>query len=539
MKGNKSKYAPLQKSARARRKAELARANALHRAGQLDEAEQLYRALAAARPDDPAICASLGELLLEKKQYPQAIAFLEVPTRAGKTDAEALNNLGYAHFLNGTYEFGLDYLLRAARKEPGNWRMLTNVGQTYLKMDNHQQAVGFLERAYRINPGAPGLRLLLARAIGDLGDFDHARQLYERCLEDPDERAGALGGLARLGKQTATDNLLPQIEAGLREATQPGPLRALHYAAAKTYLDLQDGDAAFDHLQAAKAQSESPFSRDHFANVIAQSKSIAGLGHEDFAVREAPSPIFIVGMPRSGSTLTEQILSGHPALFGAGERQYIPTIAKRLGFGGADPKAYATAFTRLPPDALPAIATGYRSLIATVGSDRLRTVDKFLHNFLHIGLIKLLFPDAQIIHCKRQALDCCMSIYMSPFGEGHVYANDLADLGWYYRRYEELMGFWSGRFAKSILTVNYEDTVTDLEASARRMTDFLGLEWDPAVLRFTENERGVSTASKWQVRQPLYRTSVDRWKPYERHLQPLIRALAGEDARRPSAGSGA
>ncbi len=134
--------------------------------------------------------------------------------------------------------------------------MLMNVGQTYLKMDNHQQAVGFLDRAYRINPGAPGLRLMLARAIGDLGDFDHARQLYERCLEDPDERAGALGGLARLGKQTATDNLLPQIEAGLREATQPGPLGTLHYAAAKTYLDLQDGDAAFDHLQAAKAQSE-------------------------------------------------------------------------------------------------------------------------------------------------------------------------------------------------------------------------------------------------------------------------------------------
>jgi hypothetical protein len=123
-----------------------------------------------------------------------------------------------------------------------------------------------------------------------------------------------------------------------------------------------------------------------------------------------------------------------------------------------------------------------------------------------------------------------MSIYMSPFGEGHSYANDLADLGWYYRRYEELMDFWQERFAQSILTVNYEDTVANLEVSARRMTDFLGLEWEPTVLRFNENERAVSTASKWQVRQPLYRTSVDRWKPYERHLFPLIDALA-EDSQ--------
>ncbi|HEY8596358.1 MAG TPA: sulfotransferase [Devosiaceae bacterium] len=510
---------------RGNRKAALARANALHRAGQLDEAEQLYRTLVASRPDDPAVCAGLGELLIERKRYPEAITFLEVPTRSGKPSAEALNNLGYAHFLNGTYEFGLDHLLKAAKKQPGNWRILLNVGQTYLKMDNHREAVGFLERAYRIHPGAPGLRLNLARAIGDLGDFDKARHLYEQCLKDPDERAGALGGLVRLGKQTRSDNLLAQIEGALGETTRPAALRTLHYAAAKCYLDMQDGDAGFDHLKAAKAHSATAFSKDHFANTIAQSKAIADLASEDFTPGEAPAPAFIVGMPRSGSTLTEQVLSSHPALFGAGERRYIANIADRLGFGRTDPRAYAAAITRLPPDALPAIAKGYRSLVAAVGSDGQRTLDKFLHNFLHIGLIKLLFPDAQIIHCKRQALDCCLSIYMSPFGEGHGYANDLADLGWYYRQYEALMEFWSVRFAKSILTVNYEDTVADLEGSARRMTDFLGLEWDEAVLRFRENERGVSTASKWQVRQPLYRTSVDRWKPYEKQLQPLIEAL--------------
>lgn len=530
MKKKKRKHAPREMSARAGRNTEIARANALHRDGKLDEAEALYRKLAEAQPNDPAVCAGLGELLLERKRYPEAIAFLEVPARGDDANAEALNNLGYAHFLNGTYEFGLQHLLRANELQPSDWRILKNLGQNYLEMDNQRQAAIHLEAAFRLNPSAPGLRLMLANAIGGLGDFDKARRLYEQCLDDPRERAGALGGLVRHGKQTPAQNFLPQIEAGLREADQPETLKMLHYAAAKTYFDLQDGDAAFEHLRLAKAQRESSFSRDRFANMIAQAKSIAGLAREDLAARDAPAPVFIVGMPRCGSSLTEQVLSGHPALFGAGERKFIPNIARRLGFGGAEPQAYAAAIARLPPDALPAIAGGYRSLIATVGSGSLRTIDKFLHNFLHIGLIKLLFPDAQIIHCKRQALDCCMSIYMSPFGEGHQYANKLDDLGWYYRQYEELMAFWSSRFANSILTVNYEDTVADLETSARRIIDFLRLEWDPALLRFTENERGVSTASKWQVRQPLYRTSVDRWKPYEKHLQPLIRALAGEEA---------
>jgi Flp pilus assembly protein TadD len=515
---------------RAGRKAALARATALHRAGRLDEAEPLYRELAKARPDDPAISAGLGELLLEQKRFPEAIGFLEVPTRAKKPSADALNNLGYAHFLNGTYEFGLPFLEQAAKLQPDNWRVLINLGQNCHKMGDQQQAAIHLREAYRLNPTAPGLRLMLANALGDLGDFDAARALYEQCMDNANDRAGALGGLVRLGKQTLDDNRLTEIEAGLREAEQPEVLRILHYAAAKTFLDLRDGDEGFGHLKAAKANSATSFSRDQFANNIAQSKAIAQLAHEDFAEDGSPAPIFIVGMPRSGSTLTEQILSSHPALFGAGERQFIPNIAKRLGFGWTDPKTYLAAFGRLPPDALPAIADGYRSLIATTGSRGLRTVDKFLHNFLHVALIKILFPDARIIHCKRQALDCCMSIYMSPFGEGHSYANDLADLGWYYRRYEELMDFWQERFAQSILTVNYEDTVANLEVSARRMTDFLGLEWEPTVLRFNENERAVSTASKWQVRQPLYRTSVDRWKPYERHLFPLIDALA-EDSQ--------
>lgn len=525
MKRTTPKYAPRQKSARAHRKAELARANALHRDGKLSEAEPLYRALIAAYPDDPAVCAGLGELLLQLKRYPEAIGLLEIPARARRADAEALNNLGYAHFLNGTYEFGLQPLLRANELRPGNWRILKNLGENYLKMDNQREAARHLEAAFQLSPSAPGLRLTLANALGGLGDFDKARPLYEQCLEDKLERAGALGGLVRQGKQTPAQNFLPQIEEGLREAEHPEAVRVLHYAAAKTFLDLEDGDAAFDHLKAAKAQRESRFSREHFANLIVKSKSIAALGREDFTTRDTLAPVFIVGMPRCGSSLTEQVLSGHPALFGAGERQFIPNIAKRLGFGGPDPQAYAAAILRLPHDALPAIAAGYRSLIETVGSGELRTIDKFLHNFLHIGLIKLLFPDAQIIHCKRQALDCCMSIYMSPFGDGHAYADDLADLGWYYRRYEELMDFWSERFASSILTVHYEDTVADLEASARRIIGFLGLDWDPAVLKFQENERGVSTASKWQVRQPLYRSSVDRWKPYERHLRPLIDAL--------------
>jgi len=506
----------------------LARANAMHRAGRLDEAERTYRQLLLNAPRDPRLCASLGELLLRMGRHAEAIGFLEVPAGAKKASADDLNNLGYAHLLNGTYEFGLEPLRKARERAPRSWRILLNLGQIYLKMGNHKAAVPMLERALTLEGAPTTVRLMLASAVADLGDFDRARALNEQCALDPALRPRALRSLASLGRQTRENHLLDRILPEIETAAAPEAAVPLHYAAAKTYLDLKESDAAFHHLKGAKALYRIRFDRQRFLDSIGRSRACGMLATELVARSDPkPAPVFIVGMPRCGSSLTEQILSCHPGLFGAGEREYIPTIARRLGYETLDAAAYRDAIRNLPPGALDAIAEGYRSLIATAGFEKGRSLDKFLHNFLHVGLIKLLFPAAQIIHCRRQALDCCFSIYTSPFDQGHSYANDLADLGWYYRRYEGLMREWQALFPGSVLDVHYEDTVQDLEASARRILDFLELPWNPAVLDFTQSERGVATVSKWQVRQPLYSTSVNRWKAHEKNLAPLIDALKG------------
>ncbi|MGV3490949.1 MAG: sulfotransferase [Devosia sp.] len=503
----------------------LAEARALHRAGDLDAAEAAYRSVLDRQPADPAASSSLGELLLAKGQTAEAIRHLQVPAALHNPTAQALSNLGFAHLRNGSHEFGLEPLRTAAALEPDNWRIRSNLGQIYLKMDNHREALAQFESAHRLNPEAMEVRLHLAGAVAGLGDFARARALIEPCLNDPRYATGAIGMLVREGKQTAERNELPRIMRALATATEPMALRNLHFAAAKTHLDLGDADQAFAHFRMARAQPDRHFKRDTFARGLQQARTLAGMSRDTTGEPEA-APIFIVGMPRCGSSLTEQILSGHAGLHGAGERQYIPTIAKRLGFGSADPDGYAEAIRRLPPDALPQIAAGYRSLMQTAGAGQGgRTIDKFLHNFMQIGLINLLFPNAQIIHCRRQPLDCCLSIYTSPLIQGHEYADDLATLGWYYRQYEAQMAFWEAQYPDAILNVDYEATVADIEGSARRITAFLGLDWDPAVLDFVANERGVSTASRWQVRQPLYSSSVNRWQKYREHLQPLIQAL--------------
>src|SRR5690606_25946550 len=203
-------------------------------------------------------------------------------------------------------------------------------------------------------------------------------------------------------------------------------------------------------------------------------------------------PIFIVGMPRSGSTLLEQIVSSHSKLVGMGERPYISTIARRLGYGSPH---HAETTRNLPPHILREIAKGYMSLARTAADRSGRTVDKFLHNFLHVGLIRLLFPRAKILHARRNPMDCCFSMFTSPLNEGHAYTRDLATLGRYYRAYAELMDYWSAEFPGLILHVDYEETVRDIEGTTRRVLDFLGLPWEEHCLRFTENQRAVSTIS--------------------------------------------
>lgn len=236
-------------------------------------------------------------------------------------------------------------------------------------------------------------------------------------------------------------------------------------------------------------------------------------------------PIFIVGMPRSGTSLIEQVLASHPALYGAGELTTLSDLVDKVELLPPGAPNWESSVS-----ALRELGRVYLERVSRLAPGARYITDKMPHNFKYMGLIPLMLPNAKIIHSMRDAMDNCFSCYTVRFKEGHEYSYDMQMLGRHYQRYRKLMAHWRSIFpADRMLEIRYEDNVADLEREARRLLDYLGLPWDPACLEFYQNKRPVSTASVSQVRQPIYSSSVARWKRYEKHLAPLIDIVKSEN----------
>jgi hypothetical protein len=243
----------------------------------------------------------------------------------------------------------------------------------------------------------------------------------------------------------------------------------------------------------------------------------------DQGLRSA-APIFIVGMPRSGTTLIEQILAAHPAVQGAGELRFMRTVVEQVS-------GFPNGVAALDGGALTRLGQAYLSHVESLAGGRPRVVDKAPGNFVNAGLIRLILPDAKIIHARRDPVDTCLSCYTKLFADALNFTYDLTELGRYCRDYQKMMDHWRAVLpASHFLEVDYEAVVDDIEAEARRMLEFLELPWDPACLEFYRVERPVRTASVNQVRQPIYRSSSGRWRKHADALQPLLKVLEIETA---------
>jgi tetratricopeptide (TPR) repeat protein len=237
-------------------------------------------------------------------------------------------------------------------------------------------------------------------------------------------------------------------------------------------------------------------------------------------------PIFILGMPRSGTSLTEQILAGHPDVFGAGELADLKFVTEQIKESSGEPfENYMEGLARFSQIEMNQYAQMYLDRIAKLDNEAPRVTDKMPHNFLHIGVIALLFPQAKIIHCKRHPLDNGLSIYFQNFTWMHDYAVELSRIGEFYNQYDRLMKHWEDVIDVPIMTCQYEDMVDDKLAMSKKLIEFCELEWDEKILDFQDSGRAIATASYDQVRQPMYKTSRERWRNYEKHIGPLIDSL--------------
>jgi tetratricopeptide (TPR) repeat protein len=382
-------------------------------------------------------------------------------------------------------------------------------------------------------PGTVAEAALVGRAslLTEAGRRDEALVAFEQALARFPGSAQVLAARSDLRTFSADDPDIVALEACLAEGERRSLVErvAAHFALGKAYLDIRDPEQAFRHLEAGNRQKRASFDYDgeetgrwmeRISTVSTPERyaRLAGLG--------APStlPIFIIGMPRSGTTLIEQILSSHPQVTGAGELSALRLAIDELGsfpdcLVALDSAADAESRLRRRGDA-------YLARVAPLAEGRPYVIDKMPGNFLYAGLVPLILPGARIIHVRRDPVDTCLSCYTKLFSGQQPFAYDLAELGIFYRHYERLMAHWRTILPTEVfIEVDYEAVVDDLESEARRLAGFLGLAWNDACLNFHHNRRVVRTASVNQVRQPIYRTSKGRWRAYASYLGPLLDAL--------------
>jgi tetratricopeptide (TPR) repeat protein len=394
-----------------------------------------------------------------------------------------------------------------------------------------------LNAALRIQPNYVPAILNLANLKEDQGDKDKARAFYERVLRLDAGNADALARLAYLSTVAAPDD--PLIAKLKRALARPGIGAAeratLGFALGKALNDCAAYDEAFAAYVAANRNSRAsagpehvPYDRGNHEQFIADIILTFARNHLTAPPTDAKPPIFICGMFRSGSTLVEQVLASHPRVTAGGEMDFMPALVR------TELRPFPAAMVRTTRGKLAEIAARYRAFVSKVYPNADVLTDKRPDNFLYIGLIKTLFPNAKIIHTKRDALDNCLSAFFLHADLSVNYAVDLMDIGHYYGQQERLMAHWKSLYGADILEFDYDAFVREPRPAAEKLLAFCGLDWNEDVLAFHKTKNAVKTASVWQVRQPLYAHASGRWRNYAKHVDELksyLQKLEG-DARR-------
>lgn len=493
------------------------------------EAERCYQTVLAQNPQNPDALHLMGLLAVEADQFSVAVDYMEKAVRLLPKQAIYRNNLGNVLLLRADPDGALVHLRKAVKFAPRYVEAITNMGRAYRACGKAEEAYKQFAKALAIDPDFERAEAGLAEMMLEIGDMEGAVKSFRALLKRRPGNVQALGGISAAKVFGEDDPELAQIETALNmQSLTPDQRVLLHHAAGKINNDLGRYDAAMKHYFAGKKTSGLQFPIEvHRKNYAAIKASLTKAGFGSYRTAGNPSqiPVFIVGMPRSGTTLAEQIIASHPMAAGAGELAVMRKEGQRAGYGLPDVAAYGRTVDALDQQQLGTIASSYLRTLTKGRSHALRCTDKNPQNYEQLGLIARLFPNARIIHCRRDPLDTCISNFMQSFDRSHGYNANLTTLGAYFRCYSDLMDHWQAHLQLPIFDLNYENLIADQEGTTRSLINFLGLDWDDACLAYFDNARSVTTPSRWQVRQPIYKTSLKRWKRYEKHLGPLIDSL--------------
>ncbi|WP_428332934.1 tetratricopeptide repeat-containing sulfotransferase family protein [Novosphingobium sp.] len=414
--------------------------------------------------------------------------------------------------------------------------VLDTIGCVLARLGDHGAALPLFERAVAARPDTLSFRFNYASSLGFFGQAEQAGAQYEAMIARDPGNGQAHYGLAGLARQTPARNHIPRIEAAIPHARDHAAFVRLHYAAAKAHEDLGANDAAFAHLDVANRAHKARIGYDpqtDAALVRALRTAFERPGYFTGPGLPGAAPIFVVGLPRTGTTLVERILAAHPRVRSLGELQAMPLAVKRLSQSPSrlvlDAQTIAGAARLTPRDVAQAWLDCAQAQAGAPGGARL--LDKFPLNFLYIGFIARAFPDARIVCLRRHPLDSVWSNFKHLFALGSPYygfSYDLLDTARYYALFDGMMAFWRDRFPGQVMELGYEALLADQEGQTRALLVHCGLDWDPACLEFHTARGAVATPSAQQVRRPINRDSVDRWKGYAEHLAPAMAYLRAQ-----------
>jgi Flp pilus assembly protein TadD len=507
-----------------------AKALAHQRAGRLAKALALYRQLLLFKPDLPDVHNNMGAALAGLGKSEEAAAAYCRAIEITPSDAVPHANLGHCLRDLGRFDASEESFRRAIQLKPDNAEAYSGLGAVLMDLERPAEAEAAFKRAIALEPNFAGAYNNLGLALKEAGRLDEAVRAFEQAIRLAPQNTSFYENLGAIRSFCADDHHFRTLQA-LTSGVSLSPKNRmhLHFALAKAYEDIGSFESAFEESLAGNAIKRRLVAYDEAATLGRMDRTRKLFSADFIGARRgrghpSPAPIFIIGMPRSGTTLIEQILASHPQVFGAGELHLFEQAIRKV-FPGAP--SFPEAVAEMSDDDVRGLGELYVSNLRQRAPNAARLADKMPANFVFAGLIHLALPNATIIHAARNPIDTCVSCFRTHFTRGQTQTYDLAELGRHYRHYHDLMAHWRRVLPPGrIIDVHYEELIHDLEGVARRIVVNCGLDWDARCLDFHQTRRTVRTASAAQVRRPIYQSAAGRWRRYAAFLGPLLDEIA-------------
>jgi len=502
------------------------------------KAEELFRAILQTDPSHVAALVGLAAVSLAAERLADAERLLRHALKQSEHLPLIWRGLGPALLALGRVQAAEEAARRVLKIEPENPQSWTTVATVATRLLRQEEALEAYEKAAVLQPKEMRIRLSMGHVQKTLGRRSDSEASYKAALQMCPAQGEAYWSLADLKNYAFSDAEISAMQGLLASDECPRKETAqLHFALGKAFEQRRDYPQAFSHYAQGNAlrRLDAPFDIEGFERRSARIREFfnapyfakhAGSGHPSRA------PIFIVGLPRSGSTLLEQILASHSRVEGTMELPNIITFVHQLDDMAPGRDGYPQILSSIPPTQLTLLGSRYLEDTAPLrAATREHFTDKLPNNFSHVGFIHTILPGAAVIDARRHPMDACFSNYKQHFASGQTFSYDLGELGRYYRCYLSLMDHWDAVLPGKVLHVQYEDVVREPETQIRRLLEHCGLDFEPACLDFHRTRRAVRTASAEQVRQPIYTSGVAHWRHFERELEPLRAALGDALAR--------